>query len=92
MFDKKLATHLASLSKIRFTEKELDTITNEMDTIVALMDTVADFEESSHTIINSPTGLQEIRPDCPKPSDAREDILSNAKGKSDTCFTVPKVV
>ena len=43
MFDVKQTAHLAELSKLSFTEEELNRITREMDEIVALMDTVADF-------------------------------------------------
>ena len=92
MFDIKLATHLAELSKIEFTEKELKKITNEMDEIISLMDTVTDFEGAETIAFNSAKNLNDIRQDTKKPSSPRKDILKNASKKSEKAFTVPKVV
>ena len=92
MFDTKLATHLAELSKIEFTEKELEKITNEMDEIISLMDTVTDFEGAENIAFNSAKNLNDIRQDTKKTSSPRKDILKNASKKSKTAFTVPKVV
>lgn len=92
MFDTKLAAHLAELSKIEFTETELEKVAKEMDDIIALMDTVSDFEDNDTTTVNSAVGIREVRADEPKNSFDREDILKNAKQSSEGCFTVPKVV
>ncbi len=92
MFDIKLATHLAELSKIEFTESELQKITKEMDEIINLMDTVSDFEATEKSAINPAVGLDKIREDIPKKSLPRKDVLKNASQKSEKAFTVPKVV
>ncbi|MEE1026080.1 MAG: Asp-tRNA(Asn)/Glu-tRNA(Gln) amidotransferase subunit GatC [Acutalibacteraceae bacterium] len=92
MFDTKLTAHLAELSKLEFTETELEKIAKEMDDIIALMDTVSDFEDNDTTTVNSAVGIREIRADEAKSSFDREDILKNAKHSSEGCFTVPKVV
>ena len=92
MFDVKLAAHLAELSKIEFTDAELEKITKEMDEIINLMDTVSAFEDTKKSANNTAIGLVEIRNDLKKPSSPREDILKNAAEKDSKAFTVPKVV
>lgn len=92
MFDTKLTAHLAELSKLEFTPKELEKITGEMDAIVALMDTVADADCENDFAAVCAVGLTDLRADEPQPSMDREDILANAKESADTCFKVPKVV
>lgn len=92
MFDLTLATHLAELSKINFTDTELKKITDEMDEIINLFDTVSNFEDVENLSVNSAKNLDEIRQDVKKPSSPRKDILKNASKKSEKAFTVPKVV
>ena len=92
MFDIKLATHLAELSKINFTENELSKIRGEMDEIITLMDTVSDFDCTEKSSTNHTVRLDEIRQDIPLPSTPRKDILKNASEKDKKAFTVPKVV
>lgn len=92
MFDIKLATHLAELSKIEFTDDELQKISTEMDEIINLMNTVSDFKENKTATVNDAQNLENIREDSPAPSLPREEILKNASKKSDKAFTVPKVV
>lgn len=92
MFDKNLTAHLAELSKLNFTEKELQKMTDEMAEIVSLMDTVNEFETLETAGANAPLKANDFRPDEYTESMPREDILKSAKSKSETCFKVPKVV
>lgn len=92
MFDTKLTAHLAELSKLEFTDDELNIITKEMDSIVALMDTVSDFNAEGDFKAVNPAGISDLREDSKKESMSREDILANAKENGDTFFKVPKVV
>lgn len=92
MFDTKLTGHLAELSKLAFTEEELETITHEMDDIVHLMDTVAGFNSNEEFAAVDAVKLEDLRADEVKESMARDDILANAKENADTYFKVPKVV
>ncbi len=92
MFDTNLAAHLAELSKLKFTQKELEKITAEMETIVNLMDIVSSFDDSETLGNNEPIELKNTRPDKVDNSMPREEILKNSAEKSDTCFTVPKIV
>lgn len=92
MFDVTLTKHLAELSKLNFTDPELETITQEMDEIVALMDTVAGFTEDREGFVNEAVAFADLREDVPKESFPREEILRNGKENNGTTFTVPKVV
>ena len=92
MFDIKLAAHLAELSKIEFTDDELQKISAEMDEIIVLMDTVSDFESNETSVVNPAQNLKDIREDIPAPSLPREEILKNSAKTDDKAFTVPKVV
>ncbi len=92
MFDTKLTAHLAELSKLSFTKEELDQMTKEMDAIVDLMNTVSDFSSTDTLTANQPKEISEFRADNPQKSLDRDEVLANAKEKSKTSFTVPKVV
>jgi len=92
MFDTNLTKHLAELSKINFTDNEIDVISNEMTEIVALMDTVTEFNIDETFASAAPVEFSNLRKDEIKDSFPRKEILKNAKKKSDTCFVVPKVV
>lgn len=92
MFDIKLAEHLAELSKINFTDNELQKICKEMDEIIALMDTVSDFKADGKSVVIPAKRLEDIREDTPKKSLSRKDVLKNAAKKDEKAFTVPKVV
>lgn len=92
MFDKNLTAHLAELSKLEFTEKELEKMANEMAEIVALMDSVNAFENEKTAGANAPLAVDGFRADEPEASMPREEVLKSAKSKSETCFKVPKVV
>jgi aspartyl-tRNA(Asn)/glutamyl-tRNA(Gln) amidotransferase subunit C len=92
LFDKKLSAHLAELSKLSFTEAELNIITNEMDEIVALMDTISDFSEEGTLNKGAAVGLNQIREDVKCDSAPRSEILKNAAKSEKNAFAVPKVV
>lgn len=92
MFDTKLTAHLAELSKLSFTKEELSQMTKEMDVIVDLMNEAQNFSLTQNPTANQPRELSEFRVDIPQESLKREKVLANAKEKSETSFTVPKVV
>ncbi len=92
MFDIKLSAHLAELSKIKFTDAELDEVTKEMNEIVALMDVVADFTANEDLNTASAVGLDQIRADHKCDSTPRSEILKNAAKSKANAFAVPKVV
>lgn len=92
MFDIELTRHLAELSKIAFTDEELERINAEMGDIIGLMDKVKDFDKNEKTYALDAVAYKELRADEPKESEAADRILSNAKRVQSGSFTVPKVV
>lgn len=92
MFDIKLTGHLAQLSKIEFTESELERISAQMTDIIALMDTVKDFDKNEQTFALEPTVYSELRQDEAENSFETSKILENAKQVRNNSFVVPKVV
>lgn len=92
MFDTKEMSHLAELSKLKFTDDELLKITENMEDIISLMDKVCDFKEQSGLEDKKSDCKQNIRADEVKDSMPRDKALSNASEREGTFFTVPKVV
>lgn len=92
MFDLNLTKHLAVLSKISFSEEELQTMTQDMTDITALMDKVCDFDTSVKPYALDSVDYENLRNDNHAPSDTAENITSNAKNVKNNSFVVPKVV
>lgn len=92
MFDVELTKHLAELSKLTFTEQELEKVTAEMSDIIKLMDRVKEIDPSIKTFALPAVDYADLRHDAARPSLETEQILSNAKAVCDNAFVVPKVV
>lgn len=92
MFNSELTKHLAELSKIEFTDSELEQMTADMTNIIALMDKVCDFDSSKPAYALDAVAYSNLRPDIPKGSYPTEKIISNAKNVKNNSFVVPKVV
>ena len=92
MFDIDLTQHLAKLSRLKFSDAELKTMTEQMVRIVELMDTIGGFDIEGDAARRPAVDYAALRRDVEQPSFPRDEILKNAAEKSDTCFKVPKVV
>ena len=92
MFDAELTKHLAELSKLTFTEEEIEKVTAEMSDIIELMDRVKDIDPSIKTFALPAVNYENLRSDSARPSFDTEDIIRNAKAVKDNAFAVPKVV
>lgn len=84
MISRQEVENLAKLSKLKFTDEELDSFTLEMADIIAFADTInqniGDLEvmpESARI-----ADMDELRADEVKPSLPNGDILSNADGSN----------
>lgn len=77
---------LAELSRLRFSDEELDEFTKEMDDIIAFADTINNaVEGSTEDIKNAAANSVEytrLREDEEKPSLPNEKILSNVEGEN----------
>lgn len=89
MFDINKTKKLAELSKLHFTDSELEDMTKDMSDIIELMDKVREFKTDTLPYTLSPIDCDDIRRDIPKKSYPKSDITSNVKQNS---FIVPKIV
>lgn len=90
--DKEMITYLAELSKLKFSDEELQEMAKDMTSIIDIMDTVKEIDvvwddEKDNTNVY----LDGLREDEVLPSMATDKVLQNAKNVND-CFVVPKVV
>lgn len=92
MFDIELTKHLAELSKLSFTDSELEKVTAQMSDIINLMDRVKDIDPKLDTFALAAVNYDDLRADSSRPSLETEKILENAKAVKDNAFAVPKVV
>ncbi len=85
--------HIAKLSKLNLTEKELEKYTNELSSIVDFANELSNIDvegvEPTAHILNIRNVFRE---DEVQPSYDREEILKNAPTKDAGCVSVPKVV
>ena len=92
MFDSDLTRHLAQLSKLTFTDGELQKMTNDMTEIIALMDKVREFNENVDPYTLDAVDYNNLRNDNAENSNNAEEITRNAKNVKNNSFVVPKVV
>ena len=92
MTDIELTRHLAELSKITFTENELEKMTSDMKNIIEVMDKVRKFHADIEPHTLDAVRYDDLREDIVSPSFPTEKITENAAEIADNCFTVPKVV
>lgn len=92
MFDVELTKHLAELSKIEFTDEELNKMTSDMEDIINLMDKVRGFENPIDPYTLDAVKFKDLREDNHGDSYPTDKITENAKNVKNNSFVVPKVV
>lgn len=92
MFDSEMTKHLAELSKLSFSDAELEKVTGEMSDIIELMDRVKEIDPKLETFALPAVEYSMLRKDTARESFDTEKILENAKAVKDNAFVVPKVV
>ncbi|MDR3824860.1 MAG: Asp-tRNA(Asn)/Glu-tRNA(Gln) amidotransferase subunit GatC, partial [Clostridia bacterium] len=92
MFNSDLTKHLAELSKLEFTDEELEQMTADMTNIIAVMDKVCEFDTSKPAYALDAVDYKDLRADEHRNSYPTEEIVKNAKNVKNNSFVVPKVV
>lgn len=92
MFDIEMTKHLAELSKIEFTEDELNKMTTDMTNIIGLMDKVCEFDTSKAPYALEAVSYNDLRRDEHSCSYPTEEITKNSRIVKNNSFIVPKVV
>lgn len=78
-FDKELLEHVAHLSKIKLTDKEIEEFTPQMQSILDSAGKIAQVDTSSVKMGYSQTiDFTELRDDIVKPSLSNQEALANA--------------
>lgn len=90
--DLQMVSYLGKLSKITFSEDELQEMAKDMTDIIGIMDTVREIDVTYDAELdNKNVFLYDLRQDEEHESMPTEKILQNAQSR-DNCFVVPKVV
>ncbi len=85
--------HIAKLSRLEFTDEELEKYTKDLDNIVNFANTLSEIDVTGVKPTNHILDIKNVfRKDEVKPSYARDLILKNAPTKAGGCVSVPKVV
>jgi aspartyl-tRNA(Asn)/glutamyl-tRNA(Gln) amidotransferase subunit C len=90
MIDREQVLHVARLARLSLSEEEVETMARELSGILEHVDRIAqldldDVEPTSHVV-----DLENVlRPDEPRPSWPREQILEGAPDPADGAFRVP---
>ncbi|MCQ2979347.1 MAG: Asp-tRNA(Asn)/Glu-tRNA(Gln) amidotransferase subunit GatC [Clostridia bacterium] len=93
MISKEEVIKLAKLSRLAYTDEEIDKYQTELNSIVGYAERINSIDVSSvkpSATISDMTNV--LREDEVKPSLTREEVLANAKDKEYGCFYVTKVV
>lgn len=87
-----MVSYLGKLSKITFTDAEIEEMAKDMTDIIEIMDTVKEIDVTYDALAdNKNVYLYDLRKDEAHESMPTSKILQNAKN-SENCFVVPKVV
>lgn len=92
MITKKDVLHVAKLSKLEFTEDEIDSFVTDMDSIVAYVNTLSQIDTSGLEEKLNVVNLNDLRADQVNTSLAQADAILNAPKKRNGGFSVPQVV
>ena len=85
--------HIAKLSRLEFTDEELEKYTKDLDNIVNFANTLSEIDVIGVKPTNHILDIKNVfRKDEVKPSYDRDLILKNAPTKAGGCVSVPKVV
>lgn len=84
--------HLANLSRLEFTDSELEEFKGEFQAIIDYVNQLQSVD-TSNAVDNAQTRLiSELREDVVGQSLTNEQVVMNAKNKQDGAFIVPTVV
>ena len=93
MISKEEVKKLAMLSRLSFTDEEIEKYQTELNSIVEYANTLSSIDVSSVKPTATTSDMVNVlRDDEVKPSLTRDEVLSNTKDKEYGCFYVTKVV
>lgn len=84
--------HLASLSRLEFSEDEIEQFSTEFALIIEYVNQLQNVDTSNIVDKTTVREFQELREDVIKPSLSNEEIIENAPQKYNGYFVAPTVV
>ncbi|OGU67409.1 MAG: asparaginyl/glutamyl-tRNA amidotransferase subunit C [Stygiobacter sp. RIFOXYC12_FULL_38_8] len=85
--------YIASLSKLKFEENELDNFTHQLNDILAYVEKLNELDTENVEPLSHPVENENVfREDELKPSISTEEALKNSPSKTEEFFRVPKVI
>ena len=93
MLTKEAVERVAHLSRLEFTEDELEKQYEQLGSIIDMMDSLSEIYTTDVTPLNHVMDLQNVfREDIVHESMGVEKVLSNAPSENENMFQVPKIV
>ncbi|MEE0546849.1 MAG: Asp-tRNA(Asn)/Glu-tRNA(Gln) amidotransferase subunit GatC [Peptococcaceae bacterium] len=93
MLTKEAVERVAHLSRLEFTEDELEKQYEQLGSIIDMMDSLSEIDTTDVTPLNHVMDLQNVfREDIVHESMGVEKVLSNAPSENENMFQVPKIV
>lgn len=93
MLTKEAVERVAHLSRLEFTEDELEKQYEQLGSIIDMMDSLSEIDTTDVTPLNHVMNLQNVfREDIVHESMGVEKVLSNAPSENENMFQVPKIV
>lgn len=83
--------HLYELSKIAYTESEIEEMSEKMDDIISLMDKIKTADLSPNVGFEKSDDYKNLRKDIPT-DNFSDKLMSNAKCTQNNSFSVPKIM
>lgn len=91
--NRKDVEHVALLSRLEFSDAEIDKYTGQLDAILAYIDVLNQVDTEGVEPLAHVLDMKNVmRPDAVQPSLPREAALQNAPAPEDGFFKVPKIV
>ncbi len=90
---KKDVEHIASLARLKFSDKEIENFTEQLNQILEYMAKLNELDTENIEPLSHPVeSINVFREDKTKQSIDRENALKNAPDADDEFFRVPKVI
>ncbi len=90
MIEREQVLHVAKLARLRLSEAEVEKMAGELSGILEHVDRIGELELDDVPPTSHVVELENVlRPDEPRPSWPREDVLRQAPDPADGAFRVP---
>lgn len=90
MIDRDQVLHVARLARLRLSESEVEVMSRELSTILEHVDRIAELDLDEVAPTSHVVALENVlRPDEPRPSWPRDEVLRSAPDFAEGAFRVP---